>query len=237
MKMKALIAALSGAILLSAAPLTQAATDTTKSPTTAVKDSASDAAARTKGVASRGTSEASSATGMDRAAYTKERETIEANLKAAKKQCDPLKGNEQDKCKAEAKYNEQVAKADLETKYKGTSDAAYDAAVKKAKAKHDWDKQKCHDQKGAEQSACKKQAKADEKKAIADAKAAHSSDKKVATAPANTSAPATTGTSSNSPAKSSMPPSSTAPNATSPTPTTSSATSTSPSRTDKAPGK
>ena len=246
MKMKTLIAALSGAILLSAATLTQAATettttpkDTTKSPAATVKDSTGDAAARAKGVASRGTSEVASATGMDRAAYTKEREAIEANLKAAKKQCDPLKGNEQDKCKAEAKYNEQVAKADLETKYKGTADAAYDAAVKKAKAKHDWDKQKCHDLKGAEQSACKKQAKADEKKAIADAKAARSSDKKVAAAPANT-APATTGASSNSPAKSSMPPTSTAPNATSPTPTTSGATSTSPNRTtppDKAPGK
>ena len=184
MKMKALIAALSGAILLSAAPLTQAATDTTKSPAEVVKDTAGETAARTKGVASRGASEVASATHMDRSAYTKERESIEATLKSAKKACDPLKGNEQDKCKAEAKYNEQVAKADLEMKYKGTTDAAYDAAVKKAKAKHDWDKQKCHDQKGAEQSACKKQASADEKKAIADAKAARANDKKVATAPA-----------------------------------------------------
>lgn len=194
MKMKALYAALSGAILLSAATLSPAATDTTpkttKDPVTATKDATSDAAARTKGVASRGTSEVASATGMDRSAYTAEREKIEAELKAAKKNCDPLKGNEQDKCKAEAKYNEQKAKADLEMKYKGTSDAAYDAAVKTAKAKHDLDKQKCHDLKGAEQSACKKQAKADEKKAIADAKAAHNAGKKVATAPASSPAPA-----------------------------------------------
>jgi hypothetical protein len=184
MKMKALYAALSGAILLSAATLAPAATDTTKAPTTAVKDAAGETAARTKGVASRGTSEVASATGMDRSAYTAEREKIEAEFKASKKSCDPLKGNEQDKCKAEAKYKEQVAKADLETKYKGTTDAAYDAAVKKAKAKHDWDKQKCHDMKGAEQSACKKQASADEKKAIADAKAARSAGKQVASAPA-----------------------------------------------------
>ena len=189
MKMKALIAALSGAILLSAATLAPAQTtttttkDTTKAPSTAVKDATGEAAARTKGVASRGTSEVASATGMDKAAYTAEREKAEADLKAAKQKCDPLKGYEQDKSKAEAKYNEQVAKADLEMKYKGTPDAAYDAAVKKAKAKHDLDKQKCHDLKGADQSACKKQAAADEKKAIADAKNARSASKKVATAP------------------------------------------------------
>jgi hypothetical protein len=190
MKMKALYAALSGAILLSVATLAPAANettpkDTTKPASTAVKDATGDAAARTKGVASRGTSEVASATGMDKSAYTAEREKVEADFKAAKQKCDPLKGNEQDKCKAEAKYNEQVAKADLENKFKGTPDAAYDAAVKKAKAKHDLDKQKCHDMKGAEQSACKKQASADEKKAIADAKAARSASKTVATAPAN----------------------------------------------------
>ena len=185
MKMKALYAALSGAILLSAATLAPAATDTTKPASTAVKDASGETAARTKGVASRGTSEVASATGMDKSAYTAEREKAEADLKAAKQKCDPLKGNEQDKCKAEAKYNEQVAKADLEMKYKGTPEAAYDAAVKKAKAKHDLDKQKCHDLKGADQSACKKQAAADEKKTIADAKNARSASKTVATAPAN----------------------------------------------------
>ena len=189
MRMKTLYAALSGAILLSAATLcpaqaTTAPKDTTKDPVTATKDAAGEAAARTKGVASRGTSEVASATGMDKAAYTKERERAEADYKAAKDACKPLKGNEQDKCQAEAKYKEQVAKADLEMKYKGTADAAYDAAVKKAKAKHDLDKQKCHDLKGAEQSACKKQASADEKKTIADAKAARSADKTVAAAPA-----------------------------------------------------
>ena len=189
MKMKALYAALSGAILLSAATLCPAATDTTtkdttKSPAAAVKDAAGETAARTKGVASRGASEVAAATGMDRSAYTSERERIEADYKAAKAKCKPLKGNEQDKCQAEAKYTEQSAKADVEMKYKGTPAAAYDAAVKKAKAKYDLDKQKCQDLKGAEESACKKQAKADESKAIADAKVARGSNKNVAAAPA-----------------------------------------------------
>ena len=240
MKMKALYAALTGAILLSAAPLTLAATDTTKSPAAAVKDTTGDAAARAKGVASRGTSEVASATGMDRAAYTKERELIEADLKASKQKCDPLKGNEQDKCKAEAKYDEQKRKADLEVKYKGTAEAAYDAAVKTAKAKHDLDKQKCHDLKGADQSACKKQAKADEKKTIADAKAARSGSK-VAAAPASstrtttttsTSSPSSTSSSTSTTTSPSSPPARSSTTSTMPPPSSSAKPAP-----DKAPGK
>lgn len=202
MKTKTLYAALCGAFLLGAATLapaqtaTQTAPKTTKDPVTATKDATGDAAARTKGVASRGTSEVASATGMDKTAYTAERERIEADFKAAKQKCDPLKGNAQDVCKAEAKYEEQAKKADLEFKYKGTSDAKYDGAVKKAKAKHDLEKQKCHDLKGADQTACKKQAKADEQKAIAAAKSERGSSKTVATAPdttrSKTSSPSST---------------------------------------------
>ena len=211
MKTTKLYAALCGAFLLGAATLapaqtaTQTAPKTTKDPVTATKDAAGDAAARTKGVASRGTSEVASATGMDKSAYTAEREKIEADFKAAKQKCDPLKGNAQDVCKAEAKYEEQAKKADLEVKYKGTTDAKYDGAVKKAKAKHDLEKQKCHDLKGADQTACKKQAKADEQKAIAAAKSERGSTKKVAAAP-DTSRATTE--------KKASPPSSMAPSAT-----------------------
>ena len=59
----------------------------------------------------------------------------------------------------------------FEAKYKGTEHAAYEAEVAKAKARYDVAQEKCDDMKGAEKSACKKQAKADETKALADAKA------------------------------------------------------------------
>jgi hypothetical protein len=51
----------------------------------------------------------------------------------------------------------------------------------KAEAAYEVAKEKCEDQKGAEQSACKKQAKADKDKALASIKGS----KKVATAPAD----------------------------------------------------
>jgi hypothetical protein len=72
---------------------------------------------------------------------------------------------------AEAKGNEKVAKAELEAKRKGTPHSQYEAQVAKAKAAYDVAKEKCDDQKGKEKSACKKQAKADEEKALAEAKA------------------------------------------------------------------
>ena len=170
MKMKTLYAALSGAILLSAATLSTAAdTPSTvtkaKEATTKQVDKAIDATppART----------------MSRADYSSQKESIEADFKAAKEKCKPMTGNAKDVCHAEAKADEKIRKADLEAKYKGTPGAEYDAKVAKAKAQYEVAKEKCDDKTGADKTACKKQAKADESKAIAEAKAT----KKVASAP------------------------------------------------------
>ena len=177
MKMKALYAALSGAILLSAATLTPAATDTTTSnPATA-------AVAKTKDTANRTADALPPTRTMPREEYASEKSKIEADYKAANAKCKDLSGNAKDVCHKEAKADEKIRKADLEAKYKGTPHAAYEAQVTKAKAQYDVAKEKCDDMKGAEKSACRKQAKADETKALADAKAAKGT-KTVAAAPA-----------------------------------------------------
>ena len=163
MKMKALYAALSGAILLSAATLTQAAADTT-STTEKVKEATSNAVTKTKDALTPDRT-------MSKADYKAEKDRIEADYKAANDKCKSLTGNAKDVCHKEAKADEKIRKADLEAKYKGTPQAAYDAQVAKAKARLDIAQEKCEDMKGKEKSACKKQAKADETKALADAKA------------------------------------------------------------------
>ena len=86
-----------------------------------------------------------------------------------------MAGNAKDICTAEAKGKENVAKAELEAKRKGTPHAQYEVQVAKAKADYDVAKEKCDDQTGKEKSACKKQAKADEDKALAEAKATRGS--------------------------------------------------------------
>ena len=170
MKMKALYAALSGVILLGAATLAPAA------------DSTAPAAQPKEGIVAKTKDAVTPDRTMPAAEYKAEKERIDADYKAANGKCKDMKGNAKDICHKEAKLDEKSRKADLEAKYKGTDKAAYDAEVTKAKAKLDLAQEKCEDQKGAEKTACKKQAKADEEKAIADAKAAHG--KKVAAAPA-----------------------------------------------------
>src|SRR2546425_191103 len=84
------------------------------------------------------------------------------DFEAAKEKCKSLTGNAKDVCMKEAKGNERVAKAELEAKRKGTPHAQYEVDVAKAKAAYEVAQEKCDDMKGAEKSACKKQAKADE---------------------------------------------------------------------------
>ena len=178
MKMKALYAALSGAILLGAATLSQAATDT--STTTKAKDAMAHPVTATKDATDKAIDSMPPGRTMSREQYTSEKDKITADYKAANDKCKGLSGNTKDVCHKQAKRDEKVAKAELEAKYKGTADAQYDLAKTKAKADRDVAEEKCDDMKGKDKSACKKQAKADEAKALADAKALKG--KQVATA-------------------------------------------------------
>lgn len=125
---------------------------------------------------------------MSRDEYKAEKERIEADAKGAKAKCKGMNGNAKDICEAEAKAHEKVAKKELEYKRNPTDRNQQDVEKIKAEAAYEVAKEKCEDQKGAEQSACKKQAKADKDKAMADVKAKHKT-----VADSTTSKRATTG--------------------------------------------
>lgn len=112
---------------------------------------------------------------MDHAAVKAEKERIEAQYKADKAHCDELAGNTKDVCKAQAKAKERVAKAELEANAKGTPKARYEAQLVRAEAEYEVAKEKCDDLAGNQKDVCEKEAKATEKKAKADAKAAYKS--------------------------------------------------------------
>jgi chromosome segregation ATPase len=118
---------------------------------------------------------ASAAEPMDHAAVKAEKERIEAQYAADEARCDELSGNAEDVCEAEAKAKERIAKADLEANAKGTAKARYDAQVTRAEAEYEVAKEKCDDLAGNQKDVCEKEAKAVEKKAKADAKAAYKS--------------------------------------------------------------
>ena len=115
------------------------------------------------------------AEGMPKADYKAGKEQIEATRKAALDSCKTLAGNTKDVCQEQAKADASIAKAELEAKYKGTREAAYDARVARAKANYSVAKEKCDDFAGNQKDVCVKEAKAAETRALADAKA----DKKV----------------------------------------------------------
>jgi hypothetical protein len=118
---------------------------------------------------------AAAATGMPKSEYDAGKDQIAATKKAALDQCSPMSGNAKDICKEQAKADASIAKAELEAKYKGTRESAYDARVARAKGNYNVAKEKCDDLAGNAKDVCVKEAKAVETRGLADAKA----DKKV----------------------------------------------------------
>jgi hypothetical protein len=172
--MNALYAALSGAFLLGSAALASAqnmTTTTTDKATSPQSGAVHTTRDKVDKVTTAATPGASAGQGISRDEYKREKDRVEAEAKAAKEKCKSMKDNARDICQAEAKANEKVAKAELDAKRKGNDASSdYKVAETKAKANYDVAKEKCDDMKGKEKSACKKQAKADEDKALAEAK-------------------------------------------------------------------
>ncbi|HEV8108388.1 MAG TPA: hypothetical protein VGP97_12780 [Burkholderiales bacterium] len=106
----------------------------------------------------------------DRKVKNAEEDRIEADYKAAKAKCDPMKGNQKDVCEKEAKAKEKVAKAELDAKKDPSPKNQRKVAEAKADGEYAVAKEKCDDLKGNEKSACDKQAKAKHEQAQADIK-------------------------------------------------------------------
>jgi hypothetical protein len=108
---------------------------------------------------------------MTKSEYKAGKESIKAEAKATKKTaCDPLAGNAKDICAAQADGKERMALADLETRYKPSAKARYDARVAKADAEYAVAKERCDDAAGNMKDVCVKEAKAAHVSAKADAK-------------------------------------------------------------------
>lgn len=111
-----------------------------------------------------------SAQAMTKDEYKASKEKIEATYKADKKACDGMKDNAKDVCEKEAKAKEKVAMAELEQGYKPSSKNSRKVEEAKADSAYDVAKEKCEDQKGDAEKACKKDAKATHETAMKAAK-------------------------------------------------------------------
>lgn len=108
---------------------------------------------------------------MSKDDYKAGKDKIVAEYKQAKTSCGSLSGNAKDICMAEAKGNEKVANAELESSYKPTTKNRYEARVAKAEANYAVANERCDDMAGNTKDVCVKEAKAAEIAAKADAKA------------------------------------------------------------------
>ena len=108
---------------------------------------------------------------MSKDEYKASTDSIVAEFKTAKANCDSLSANAKDVCMAEAKGKEKVAKAELEARYKPSEKTRYQARVAQADADYSVAKEKCDDKAGNEKDVCVKEAKAAATRAKADAKA------------------------------------------------------------------
>jgi hypothetical protein len=108
---------------------------------------------------------------MSKDDYKAAKDKITAEYKDAKKACEPLKGNANDICEKEAQAKEKIALAELDFNRSGKDADRIKAENVKVEQQYAVAKEKCEDKKGADERACKKEAKAAEVKAKADIKA------------------------------------------------------------------
>ena len=107
---------------------------------------------------------------MSRGDYDQARRTIEAEARIALAQCRALEGRDKEVCKAQARGEERVSKADLDARYRGTVAAESDARLARTKAQYEVARASCTDRSGEERGACLKAARAEKLKALADAR-------------------------------------------------------------------
>ena len=109
---------------------------------------------------------------MSREDHQARKERIEADYKAARQQCDGMKGNAKDVCTAQAKGKHEVVKAQLEAQR--DPGPKRDAHVRKKQAEADYNvaRRKCDDLRHGAKDACRDDAKATYEHAKDQAKAA-----------------------------------------------------------------
>ena len=103
-------------------------------------------------------------------AYKSGKDSISSQYKTDKAACASMSANAKDICQEEAKAKEKVARAELEYGYTGKARDGTKVLEVKAKTAYAVAKEKCDDQAGNAKDVCRKEAKAVEVKALADAK-------------------------------------------------------------------
>lgn len=107
---------------------------------------------------------------MTKAEYSAGKTRISADYQADKAACDSRAGNARDICVEQAKAKEKVAEAELDFAYSAKPADENKVRIAKAESAYAVAKEMCDDKAGNDKDVCRKEAKATETKALADAK-------------------------------------------------------------------
>jgi len=110
------------------------------------------------------------ATTLSKLEYGSAMDRISADYKIDKAACASQAGNAKDICVEQAKAKEKIAKHELAYNYSGKQEDWTKLEVARAEAGYAVAKERCDDQAGNARDVCRKEAKAVETKALADAK-------------------------------------------------------------------
>jgi hypothetical protein len=102
--------------------------------------------------------------------YNAAKSVIDSDVRGALAKCGDAEIGTREVCKAEARADERVRKADLEARYRGTVGAAADAKIARVKARYDVAKARCSAERGEGRLACIRAARTDKAKELAAAK-------------------------------------------------------------------
>lgn len=106
--------------------------------------------------------------------YSTARKAIEADTRASLARCRDVDTAAREVCRAEARADESVRKAELEATYRGTVAAAADARLTRAKAKYEVARARCAGEPRESKLSCLRSARDEKSRALAAAKLASS---------------------------------------------------------------
>jgi len=109
---------------------------------------------------------------MTRQDYAQARSSLETQTRAALAHCRELESRERLLCRATARGDDRIRKAQLEARYRGTVEAAADVRLAKARAAFEIARVQCNDRSAEEKSSCLDDARAERSRALAAAIAA-----------------------------------------------------------------
>lgn len=104
--------------------------------------------------------------------YNAARSVIESDTRAAIAHCHDEDSQARDLCKAQARADERVRKAELEARYRGTVSAAENVKIERAKARFDVARVKCSGVHGEHKISCIRSAREEKARELTEAKVA-----------------------------------------------------------------